>query len=72
MEIVPKFSILKKDLKLFKELGNKAHYIVGAMTLMATLVCWLNTMLQDGAGNGCPKTIDGDLKNDMIGNFFRF
>ena len=62
-------------LEIIKELGIKAVVIIGGDDSNTNACVLAEYYKQIGAGVqviGCPKTIDGDLKNDMIETSFGF
>ena len=64
-----------KGLEIIKELGIKAVVIIGGDDSNTNACVLAEYYKQIGAGVqviGCPKTIDGDLKNEMIESSFGF
>jgi pyrophosphate--fructose-6-phosphate 1-phosphotransferase len=64
-----------KGLKILKELNIKALVIIGGDDSNTNACILAEYYAQTGAGVqviGCPKTIDGDLKNEMIETSFGF
>ena len=65
----------KKGLQILKKLGIKALVIIGGDDSNTNACVLAEYYAQTGAGVqviGCPKTIDGDLKNEMIEASFGF
>lgn len=64
-----------KGIEICKELGIKAIVIIGGDDSNTNACVLAEYYLQKGCGIqviGCPKTIDGDLKNEMIETSFGF
>ena len=64
-----------KGLEILKELGISALVIIGgddSNTNAAVLAEYYESIGAGGRVIGCPKTIDGDLKNDLIETSFGF